>query len=235
MARRSLAIALGIIGAALVAVLLAAGVVIALLADGEETVAIGLDESEEIDSTSTSQTEQTSTTERRTTTTRLTTTTAARGESLDSLLPVGAGSGFLHEEDAAGAGTRFAGFMYGLLEVPKRSFTQDEPGRCVLALGSLTPEQVGGGAAVSSGFDTPSIGLIVDGRLLDFESGCETEALEAAGYRWVLDVEASVGTATKFYDSFLVPEGATIDAIAVGEPTFGEALYYEPTILDSAP
>ena len=87
----------------------------------------------------------------------------------------------------------------------------DEPGRCFLVLGSLTPTAVDG--LTTTGFDTPAIGTLVGGRYVPDSTRCETDEAEADGFDWILNAEVTVGTEFLFYAEIFVPEAF------VGNPT----------------
>jgi hypothetical protein len=131
-------------------------------------------------------------------------------------------------------GTEWTGLLQGLVETGTGQFN-DEPGRCLVLVGTLTPTTAEG--AVSSGFDTPSVAMIVDGRLVD--SGvldCDTTALEANGYGWILDAEVTVGTAYPFFAEFFLPgDAVNPEAVVIGSATGSDAIYFQPTILQSIP
>ena len=101
----------------------------------------------------------------------------------------------------------------------------------------MTPTTIEDGA-VTSGFNAPNVDLIAGGRLIDDEvNECDTSAIEAAGYWWILDAEVTEGTTYPFYAEFFLPgdSAADIEVIVVGDPSGSDSLYYEPTILDTIP
>jgi hypothetical protein len=169
-----------------------------------------------------------------TTTHASTTTVGLAGGSLDAPYAVGdpAVSGFTYSD----MGTEWDGFVIGLVEAGKGMFA-DGAGRCLLLLGTLTPTDLGDGA-VSSAFSTPTVSLIDRGRLVDSTGGeCDASAAQAAGYGWILEAEVTVGTVYPFYVEFFLPGEGSLDleAVVVGYPSGAEALYYEPTILNTIP
>ena len=167
-----------------------------------------------------------------TTTAPTTTTTEAPQGSLDRPLPVGAGTGFSYSDFS----TDWEGTILGMVETGLGRFNS-ENGQCLVLVGTLTPTAISDGA-VTSGFSTPRVSLIAAGGLIDSEvNDCDTESIEAAGYGWILDTEVTAGTTFPFYTEFFFP-GDTIpeiEAIVVGSASSDQALYYEPTILESTP
>jgi hypothetical protein len=169
-----------------------------------------------------------------TTTAPTTTTQPERGTSPANAIPMGDPvlSAFTYAPEFSDA--EWTGFLQGLVETGAGQFN-DEPGRCLVLVGTVTPTKAEG--AVSSGFDTPSVSMIADGRLVD--SGildCDTTALEANGYGWLLDAEVTVGTAYPFFAEFFLPGEATNpEAVVIGSATGTDALYFQPTFLESTP
>lgn len=66
---------------------------------------------------------------------------------------------------------------------------------------------------------------------------CNVTDIEAAGYGWILDAEVTPGTTYPFYAEFILPGDPppTPEALVVGRATSTDALYYEPTTLDTIP
>ena len=114
----------------------------------------------------------------------------------------------------------------------------DDTGRCVLVLGSLTPTATGGGGPVSSGFDAPTISLLVGGRVIDPSSSCDTGAVEDQGFGWILDAEVTVGTEYAFYAEVFIPaalDGA-VSHVVVGRPNDNPTLFTDgPDVTPVAP
>ena len=155
--------------------------------------------------------------------------------SLEDPLPVGDVelSGFEYSEMS---GTSWHGFVFGLVEAGLGMFNSD-PGECLVLLGEITPTEISSGS-ITSGFETPSVSLVVGGVLVDSEVGeCDTDVVEAAGFDWLLNAEVTVGTTYPFFSEFFLPEGTTgeIEAIVVGNPYSEESLFYMPTILPEPP
>ena len=122
---------------------------------------------------------------------------------------VGVGATFEYTETFSDSS--WAGEVTDVIDAPVSRFN-DEPGRCFLVLGSLTPTQIEG--VVSNRFDTPSVGLLIDGRYLAMSGGqCETADAENQGFGWILDAEVTVGTEYPFYATFFIPEAF------VGDPS----------------
>jgi hypothetical protein len=173
----------------------------------------------------------TSTSAATTTSTQASTTTVVELGTIQSPLPVGVEgvSGFSYEEAYGDA--KWDGFVTGLVETGRGQFAGDAPGRCLLLLGTLTPTAAEG--ATSSGFTTPSVGVIAGGNLIDAAaSECDTAPAEAAGFGWILDANVTVGTTYPFYAEFFIPGDvpAELEVIVVGDSTSAEALYFEPTV-----
>jgi len=81
----------------------------------------------------------------------------------------------------------------------------------------MTPTKIDDGV-ISSGFDTPSFGVIADGQLFDAGNDCDTDPIEAAGYQRVLSAEVTAGTAYPFYAEFFVPGDAQLEVLVAGRP-----------------
>jgi hypothetical protein len=143
--------------------------------------------------------------------------------------PVGA----FQYEDPFGS-SAWDGVVHGLVEIPIGQFATG--GRCVAVVGTLTPTKAEG--AVTNSFDAPSMALVSNGRLVDGTfAECDTTGLEAAGYQWILDAEVTVGTSYPFFAEFYFPADSLppLEAIAAGDPTSTNAIYFEPTIQPAAP
>src|SRR5690606_17370877 len=91
-----------------------------------------------------------------TTTTPPTTTTTVEIGTLESPLPVGdpGVSGFTYSD----FGTEWEGFVHGMVETGPGRFN-DETGRCLVLLGTLTPISIDDGS-VTNPFATPNVSLI---------------------------------------------------------------------------
>lgn len=121
---------------------------------------------------------------------------------------VGVDSTFTHTE--LSGETSWVGEVSAVVEVQRDTFV-DESGRCFLVLGSLTPTEVEG--LTTTGFDTPRIGLLVDGQYQSTGAGCDTTEVEQQGFDWIFDAEVTVGTEYLFYAEFFIPDAFT------GDPT----------------
>lgn len=134
------------------------------------------------------------------------------------------GSRFTYTEEFAGV--TWDGELIAVVETPVATFFDIE-GTCLTVLGALTPTEITEGAA-TTGFDTPSVDMIVNGRQLGSGFGCDEDGLEAAGYDWILNAEVTVGTRFPFYQQFLVPSETVdaIDAVMVGSVFDDQILYY---------
>jgi hypothetical protein len=187
-------------------------------------------------------TEPSTTAEPAATTSTTTTTTApavldtepAGGTNPANARPVGdpVQSAFTYAPEFSDA--EWTGFVQGLVETGTGQFN-DTPGRCLVLVGTLTPTTAEG--SVSSGFNTPSVSMIVDGRLVDTGfADCDTSGLEANGYGWILDAEVTIGTAYPFFAEFFLDADAPLpEAVVIGSATGDDAIYYQPTILESIP
>ena len=141
-------------------------------------------------------------------------------------------SGFTYSEFSG----EWEGFVSGFVETGKHRWN-DDVGRCVVLLGTLTPTSIEDGA-VTSGFSTPSVSLIAEGRLIDDDvNECDTSDIEDAGYGWILNAEVTVGTVYPFYAEFFLPGDPPpeMEVIVLGSATGDDSLFYEPTILDTIP
>jgi len=203
--------------------------------DAQATTEVSVS-SEEPVATQTDTTTATTTTTT-TTTTTMTTTTTQPPIGLDPGSPIPVGdpevSGFTYEEDYADAA--WDGFVFGLVETGVGQYN-DDPGRCLVLLGTVTPTSTEG--AVSNSFNTPNFSIIVNGSLVDGGvSDCDTDAIEANGFGWILDASVTAGTTYPFYSEFFIPDSAGRDpeVVVVGSATGSDALYFEPTILTEIP
>jgi hypothetical protein len=164
-----------------------------------------------------------------------TTISEAHRGTVDTPRPVGVPgeSEFSYQEPFGEA--EWDGFVTGSVETAVDEFV-DKPGRCILVLGTITPTAAKG--ATSDEFSTPPISLIAGGKVLEDTIGeCDEKAVRAAGYGWILDARVTIGTAYPFFAEFFVPgkRPAELEAVVVGDPTGSDALFYEPTILDTIP
>lgn len=168
-----------------------------------------------------------------TSTTRPVTTTTTDLGTLKNPLPVGDPllSGFTYSTFL----TDWEGFVAGFVETGKGRFN-DEVGRCLVLLGTITPTAIEEGA-VTNIFSTPDFSLIVNGKLVDGEvNECDTDEVEAAGYGWILDAEVTVGTTYPFYQEFFLPDPpGELEVLVVGSASGSDALYYQPTVLEAIP
>jgi hypothetical protein len=172
-----------------------------------------------------------------TTTTATTTEAPARGNgTIDNPFPVEGASIFTYSEGSGSPRDSWEGSVLGLIETGKRQ-SNDQAGRCLVLLGTITPTELSEGV-ISKFRSAPRISLIVGGALLDnVVNECDTDAIEASGYGWILDVAVSVGTPYPFRSEFFLPGDAAVqpEVIAVGDPTGDEAVFFEPTILPDIP
>lgn len=158
-------------------------------------------------------------------------------ESGQTLVPVGdpEASAFTYDDDISG--TTWAGVPYGLVDTGTGGFN-DEPGRCVTMIGTVTPTSLTAGTT-TSGFDTPRFTLISEGRVIQPSGAlCDVDEVADAGYEWILDAEVTVGTDYPFHVEFFLPgaDGDTaIETVTVGNPSFEDAVFYEPTVLEEIP
>ena len=106
----------------------------------------------------------------------------------------------------------------------------DRAGRCFLVLGELTATVVNG--TVNSGFETPRISGIVDGRHVDDVTSCNTAAARARGFRAITSAEVGLGQTFRFYSAIFVSESRTgaLDQIIVGRPTLDGHLFDVPAV-----
>lgn len=165
------------------------------------------------------------------TSTTSTTTEAGPTGSPDS--PLDLGVGFTYSE--AFSDVTWEGQIQAIVETDTGGFN-DEPGRCLVVVGTLTPTEISDGT-ITSGFSAPTISMIIDGQLLDSEvNDCDVDSVEAAGYGWILDAEVTVNTTYAFYDEFFLPEGTSDpQSLVIGNPRDDEALYYQPTTTPDIP
>ncbi len=142
-------------------------------------------------------------------------------------------SAFTHNEIFSD--TTWEGYVLGMVETGPGVFAEDD-GRCVMVLGVITPTETAG--AVTSGFDTPSIGVISDGRMINSVVGsCDDEAVRAAGYGWVLDADVTIGTGYPFFAEVLIPGSipGDLQAIVIGSASGSDASFFEPTVSSEIP
>lgn len=139
---------------------------------------------------------------------------------------------FFHEDFG---GETFSGEVYGLVEVPLSEFGPDDVGTCYLLVGEITPLNVTG--LLSSGFDTPRMGVIAGGEYIEDSVSCDRGQADDLGYSWILRTEATSGTDIPFYAEIFVPEGqGVITDIVIGNPNnLEEVAVIDPTVLDAIP
>ena len=158
------------------------------------------------------------------------------GASLDRPLAVGDASvsGFSYQDEFLGAD--WDGAVLGLVASTPMDYVEEE-GACYLLLGTLTPTAIDEGS-VTSGFQSPQVSVIAGGQQIQAEGGtCDGSLAKAAGYGWILEAEVTVGTTYPFYAEIFLPgdTSSEIESVVLGDPSGSEALYYEPTILDTPP
>jgi hypothetical protein len=161
------------------------------------------------------------------------TTPAGPHGSLDAPLPVGTP---FHSVDPYGGVAAWEGTVLGMVETPLSSYNE-EKGRCLLAMGTISPTAIDAGI-ISSGYMAPTVSLLADGKVVDSETGqCDTSTADAAGYRWLLDASVTVGTTYPFYVEFFLGGAtpATPQVIVLGDAHGSDALFYAPTLLPSVP
>lgn len=131
-------------------------------------------------------------------------------------------------------GDEWNGTLFGLVEVPQAD-DPDEEGRCMVLLGTLTPADIDTGS-VTSGYDAPSHTLIASGQEFDgsFVSSldCDLSDVVDAGYDRLSSANLTEGTGFAFYQAFLVPEGAELEAVTLGSANDSNAVFYEADLID---
>lgn len=158
------------------------------------------------------------------------------GEGPDSPLPVSDPdlSGFSYR--GQWAQSLFDGSLFGLVESDLDARIAPE-GRCLTLFGRLTPTETTG--VVASVNDAPGFALLVDGELVEPQSfACDATANAAAGFDLPpTAAEVTLGTDGLFFEQFVLvgPGSLNLEAIVAGRPDDGEALYFEPTVLDRVP
>ena len=133
-------------------------------------------------------------------------------------------------------GTTWEGYIGGLVATGLDQYN-DEQGRCVVLVGTITPTKLGEGA-VASGYSAPTMSLIVDGELVDQGySECDVAAIEQAGYGRSLDASLTPGTTFAFYSPFFIEGDGTakIDSVLIGDASSKNTVTFEPTIVDQLP
>ncbi len=127
--------------------------------------------------------------------------------------------------------TQWEGTFEGLVELPLSEYEEDQNGRCYAVLGTMSPTAIAEGAFTTTGFDTPSLEMIVGGKVAGDYGSCDTEYVDAAGYGSMWNAEVSVGTAYRFYGEIFLPSSATgdVELIVLGSASDPEALFYQPT------
>lgn len=124
--------------------------------------------------------------------------------------------------------------MIGLVETGAAR-SNNEAGRCLVLLGTITPTVMEG--LISNSFSTPDMSMVVNGALVDSDvNECDVSAIEAAGYGWILNADVTVGTEYPFYSEFFITsDPAEPQIVVLGSPTGNDGLYFAPTILDAVP
>jgi hypothetical protein len=131
--------------------------------------------------------------------------------------------------------TDWAGQLYGLVEIPLESYS-DAVGTCFAVVGVMSPSRIGEGS-ISEGYTAPSLGLVVDGVLVDDGFDCDTDPVSEVGYGPLYDARVTVGTDFAFFAAFLV-EGdpaSTPTALLLGDSDGGDIVYFTADILSSTP
>ena len=134
-------------------------------------------------------------------------------------------------------GDSWTGQITGLVDVERSQFSNTE-GRCFLVLGQITPEFISDGTAISDGFATPELGVLVGGQYFDDSGGqCDTDEAEELGYEWILRARATVGTDIPFFAEIFLPEVETgaVNTIVVDDPNSADAVLVAPVRLPSIP
>ena len=108
------------------------------------------------------------------------------------------------------SGTSWTGRVSSVVDAPIDDF-RDVEGTCFIVLGTITPTVVDG--LVTTGFDTPPVGALVDGKYVPLSTECDPDDVEADGFDWILNAEVTVGTDFDFYVEVFVPASFS------GEPT----------------
>lgn len=115
---------------------------------------------------------------------------------------VGPNATFTHDE--LFSDTSWTGVISSVISAPTSQFNS-QAGRCFLVLGELTPTSVEG--TVTSGFDTPGIGVLIDGRFFSASGGrCDAQNAENQGFDWILEAEVTLGTEYQFYTEVFIPD-----------------------------
>ena len=176
---------------------------------------------------------QTSTTTVALSTTEAPATTAAEGAgTFDDPRSIINGT-FTYTEDFYD--TDWTGELYGLVEVPLENYS-DAVGTCYALVGIMSPTRIGDGS-ISEGYTAPSLGLVVDGVLVDQGFDCDIGPVSDVGYGPLFDAQVTEGTDFAFYAAFLV-EGdpaSTPTAVSLGGSNDDEIIYFTADVISSAP
>jgi len=130
--------------------------------------------------------------------------------------------GVAHSRDASFLGTAWTisidevrrGFGFG-------QFSDVTEGECVAIVGTASVEVLPDGELVSNSFDFPTPVLIADGNGVESnKTDCDSESLDAEGLTWVLDTSVALNGTVRYYQMFLLPEGATIETIAIEDTVY---------------
>lgn len=153
---------------------------------------------------------------------------AGASGSIDS--PIGAG--VVWEYDSSWFGEDavvWDGTFDGVVEVEASEYN-DEQGSCYVIVGSITPTSMPEGENFTSWIDAPTLSLVAGGAVQDTFGMCETDDVEAAGYKMLIEAEVGLDTEFKFYSSVFVPDsvGAAPEYIVVGDASSADALYATP-------
>lgn len=126
--------------------------------------------------------------------------------------------------------TQWEGSFEGVVPLSVDEYDDDAGSRCYAIIGTMSPTQIADGAFTTNSFDAPSVSAIVNGTVEDEFGFCNTDAIEAAGYGWVLDAEVSVGTSYPFYEVVYLPSSVTgdIELVVLGSASSGDAVFYAP-------
>ena len=127
--------------------------------------------------------------------------------------------------------TQWEGNFEGLVSIPVQEWEEDQSARCFAVIGTMSPTSIADDAFTTNSFDTPTIEVVVGGKVEDEYGSCNTESLDAAGYASMWDAEVSVGTEFKFYKEVFLPSTVTgdVELLILGSASDADALFYQPT------
>jgi len=158
------------------------------------------------------------------------------GDSSAGSLTLGPGATFSSSNQLTDPATVWEGALHGLIDSGPSEFN-DETGRCLVLIGTATATSGPSGPANSTTMRPLWVEFDNEWVLAE-DNACDTTEAQAAGYDWLLNMNAPVGTPFAFFAEFFAPgnDSAKVTKIAYGNPVGDDsATLFDPTILTAIP